>query len=227
MAFCVHCGSAGAAAFCSDCGQAQASTEAVQRETHAEYGGPWHNSVQYAAIVRQPAVRTALEQAAASNRSNSSSAQWLALLDAVSPLGVSIGTLADAIVPLSDKLGIRTSRSAAAAFTAPAGKVLATALVAQVELNCPLLEVRQEQDRCSLIAEIPSNLFTWMGRLAILVDRREEDVLVQVSATIAGQWYDWGKSNQLIQLTLHKIRASLQATQPTAARLGMPVAGVR
>lgn len=187
-----------------------------RRQSHG-VSTDWAGRLDYQLVIQQPAVRAMLQRAASVAKRSIDSRDILALIDAISTIPVSVGSLTDALVPIVDKLGIRTARSSAGSFRAPAGRILAAALCAQVELGCVLEKVRQEPERCALVARIPRNLFIWQGQLTTMIERRAEDCLVQVSAVIAGQWYDWGKSNQLIQLTLSKIADNLACPQAAAS----------
>jgi hypothetical protein len=60
-------------------------------------------------------------------------------------------------------------------------------------------EVQQSSQACCLNAKIPSGIITNGGLLRIVLTQLTGAVQVDISATISGQWYDWGKSQGLIE----------------------------
>ena len=203
--YCVHCGAEGAAAFCAECGQRQdpivgkddSPTESVDAIIEAVMH--WTESIQYETVLGNPDARNRIAFVARDTQQGITGEDLLAVFDAVSPVGVSLVKLSKLIVPICDKLGIKTDRQAQHAFVAPPGRVLLATLCAMASKSLVIAEVRQDVEKCYLSAEIPATLITHCGKLQILLEVRDGYVQVSLATTISAQWYDWGKSTRLIR----------------------------
>lgn len=240
--FCVHCGGDGAGRFCPTCGQRQPlsgaaqpnpnraaediSPENVTEEVTEEVieaviadEEPWAESIHYQRVLDHPESRRRIAAAGRGASPGVTGEDLLAVFDAVSPIGFSLGKFTQAILPIYDKLGIKTSQQAQATFDAPPGRVLSAILCTLAGRSLEIREVRQGSDRCSLHAQIPAGLVTNRGHLSILVERQGGGVHVSLTIHISGQWYDWGKSTRLMDALLADIRTDL-ASQLAGLSLG-------
>jgi hypothetical protein len=145
----------------------------------------------------------------------------LAIFDAISPIGFSLGKFTHAILPVYDKLGIKTGLQSQAVFEAPPGRVMLAVLCTLAAKSLTIANVHQDPVNCSLSAEIPSGLFTNRGKLHILIEVHETHVSLSLSTTISGQWYDWGKSKRMIDeihQAVHRDLTSQQSGRPPRYR---------
>jgi hypothetical protein len=138
---------------------------------------------------------------------------FLAVFDAVSPIGFSLGKLTNAILPIYEKLGIKTDRESQAIFDAPPGRVMLAVLCTMAAKSLAIADVRQDSSQCSLSAKIPSGLITNRGKLHVLISVQELHVRVSLATSISGQWYDFGKSKRLIDEMFDSIHRDLTSQQ--------------
>ncbi len=207
--FCIHCGARGAKSFCASCGTSQVSESADARASADEVLSShedaeiivadirWTDTLQYAVVLNQPEARARIAACANEAKQGVSGEDLLALFDAVSTIGFSLGKLTKAILPIYDKLGIKTSREAQVRCVSPPGRVLLAALCAFASRGLKIEDVEQATNACCLTAKIAAGIVTNSGQLQVMLSVHESDVLVKVSATTSGQWYDWGKAQGL------------------------------
>ncbi|GAA4463102.1 hypothetical protein [Novipirellula rosea] len=227
--YCVHCGADGAATFCAKCGQRQeplvgddppsaessdSIIEAVDNKAAViEAVIHWTDSIQYETVLASDDARKRITLAARDSRQGVTGEDLLAVFDAVSPIGFSLVKLSKVILPICDKLGLKTDRHATEVFFAPPGRVLLATLCALAAKSLMIAEVHQDIDKCSLTAELPSTLITNCGKLHLLLEESDGCVQVSVATTISAQWYDWGKSKRLIAEIFAAIDSDLHLQQ--------------
>ena len=219
--YCIHCGANGAHKFCAKCGAAQTVGEmqdqAIDSPGSTNYESSdiivaeilWTDTLQYDIVLRQPEARARIAACASEVAQGITGDDLLAVFDAVSTIGFSLEKLTKAILPIYDKLGIKTSRETQVQFAAPSGRVLLAALCALAAKGFKIEEVEQSLQACRLSAKIPMGFITNSGHLRIMLSEREGAVHAVVSASISGQWYDWGKSQALIDALCTRISQDL------------------
>ena len=218
--YCVHCGAQGAVAFCPDCGQRQKPDvasdqresnrlQAIACDEHVHEPIPilaipaqpvvcWTDSIQYEIVLANPEARKRIAAAGRTAVEGVTGEDLLAVFDAVSPIGFSLGKLTHAILPIYDKLGIKTGHASQGIYDAPSGRVMLAVLCTLAAKSLTIADVHQDPEKCSLTAEIPSGLITNRGKLHSLIEVHELYISVSLAITISGQWYDWGKSKRMI-----------------------------
>ena len=213
--YCIHCGAEAAIVFCAVCGQRQSAhaTDAHETPTLADeivyavlY---WTESIQYNMVLGHSDVRGRIAAAGRKAGHSITGDDLLAIFDAVSPIGFSLGSLSKAVLPIYEKMGIRTAREATKVFQARPGRVMLASLCALATKSLVIADVHQDTDKCSLTADVPSGLITNRGKLHILLAECDSGVEVTLAVTIAGQFFDWGKSARLIDETFAFIQADL------------------
>ncbi len=227
--YCIHCGASGAKNFCASCGSSQTAESTsklapVDQENLVQDGNDiiiaelhWIESLQYEIIINSVEARTRIAACASGVAEGVTGDDLLAVFDAVSTIGFSLGKLTKAILPIYDKLGIKTNYETQMHFAAPPGRVLLAALCAMASRGLKIDQVQQSTDACSLNAKITSGIITNGGQLRIMLTKQERVVQVEISATISGQWYDWGKSQGLAEAVRAKISQDIGDQQ-----LGQP-----
>ncbi len=224
--FCVHCGAEGAAVFCPACGRRQSAEDSrpaskAQPQLHDPDADDGilealvveSDSFQYETLLADAEARERIAAAGRVAPQGVTSEDLLAVFDAVSPIGISLGKLTTAIVPIYDKLGIKTSRHSQGIFDAPPRCVMLAVLCTLAAKGMVVAKVHQDTDKCSLIADIPPGLITNRGQMAILIAAHDAYVQVSFATTISGQWYDWGKSERMMDDLFASIRADLTDQQ--------------
>lgn len=234
--YCVHCGAAGAAKFCASCGQSQGS---IQRPSKPEAAEPsdvavtltsrapgsvdlsegvhretdWTASLDYEMILSQAHARDRIAVASRGAGPSVTGDDILEVFDAVSPIGFSLGKFTKAILPIYDKLGIKTDRRAQCMYDTPPGRLMLATLCAIASHALTIDQVHQAPDKCSLSTEIPSSFYTNRGRLSILIENCQSYCQITLTTSISGQWYDWGKSTRLTNKILDAVLADLTDQQ--------------
>lgn len=232
--FCIHCGAEGAGAFCPKCGRRQTLEGSEQQESASNNGSDspctpvsvtpqsvcWTESMHYHVVLASPEPRERIAAISRGAGTGVTGEDLLAVFDAVSPIGISLGKLTNAILPIYDKLGIRIDRESHAVFDAPAGRVILAVLCTLASKSLTIEEVGQDEDRCSLSAKLPWGLMTNPGKLHVLIATQAPHIRVSVATRISGQWYDFGKSQRMIDELLEAIQNDLasQATHPSSHR---------
>lgn len=213
--YCFHCGASGVAAFCPSCGQDQSLASHSKYETIVETTLAWSESINYECIIAQPEVRQHLSAVRPRGMRGLSGEDLLSVFDAISPIGFSLGKLTSAVLPIYDKLGIKTQHQSEAEFQVPAGRLMLAALSSLACKSLTIDAVEQGANQCLLISKIPSGLITNRGQLSILLERSNTAVRVVMSTTLSAQLYDWGKSKRLQQELFELLRTYLHDQQMT------------
>ncbi len=240
--YCIHCGADGAAKFCGSCGQRQervlpfvlpssamradsdcvvsiddVAIDDVSIEATAidvdEHGLDWTQSIDYERILQHEHVRARIAAASRTVGPGVTGDDILEIFDAVSPVGFSLGKFAKAILPVYDKLGIKTNHQARCIYDTTSGRLMLATLCTIASHSLVIDHVNQAPTQCSLDLEIPTGLITNKGKLGILIGRFESYCQITLQTSISGQWYDWGKSNRLMTSILAGIMTDLTHQQ--------------
>ncbi len=158
----------------------------------------WTRDLDYQAVLATQFARDRLAAAAWGITPGLTADDLLGIFDAVSPVGVSLQKLNGALLPIYDKIGIKTLRWARGSFTAAPGRVLLSLLCALAKNSLEVTDVHQASMQCGLTVKIPSSLYTNQGELLVLLRQEADEVLVEIRTRIFGQYFDWGKSKRLI-----------------------------
>jgi hypothetical protein len=189
--FCAECGKQAHGKFCSHCGSP------LEVPEQAELVADW-SEVCYDAILKFPGVQDLIDRNARQAPKRMSGEQWLALADKIAPVGVPMETLATAMQPMLDKMGIKAGKERTAQIAAPVGQVLVRALCSLAKHGQTLRLVTQANDGCQLDAALPSDLLSLEGSLLVRVRRNGPRTEVSAATKITGQFFDWGKSNRCL-----------------------------
>jgi hypothetical protein len=173
----------------------------------------WTESLQYDVVLASPEPRKRISAASRDARKGVTGEDLLAVFDAVSPIGFSLGKLSNAILPIYDKLGIKIDRESQALFDAPPGRVILAVLCTLATKSLAIADVRQDSSRCSLSADLPWGLMTNPGKLHALIMADDPYIRVSIAMRISGQWYDFGKTKRLIDEMFEAIHGDLISQQ--------------
>ena len=228
--YCIHCGAEGAATFCARCGRPQHDDKSLKTNPHGLPGEAvdrepsqrdpegqdmlgWTRSIQYETVLASPEARRRIAAAGRGASKGVTGDDLLAIFDAVSPIGFSLEKLTHAILPIYDRLGIKTDREVHKIFNAPPGRVMLAVICALAAKALAIADVCQDATRCSFSAAIPAGLITNRGKLHVLMSVEEQGIRVSIAATISGQWYDFGKSQGLIDEMFASVQTNLTDQQ--------------
>jgi hypothetical protein len=210
--FCSNCGTNASGNFCWKCGQKlqpppvseDGPIEIRDFQPPASNDGncDWSFEVNYKKLISHPDVRDQLVMAGNRAKTRMTGEEFLGKFDSVVP-GASV--VAIAVQPLYEKLGIASSKSATRRFDMPIGKVLVSILCTLAEGGNKLRNVQQVDDGCLFEASIPSDVWSFEGVLLIQVHRQGRGTHVEAATKIPGQFFDWGKSQRLLDQLINGI----------------------
>lgn len=165
----------------------------------------WWEEKDLKLVVENPEVQEIIKHYVAQSKKSASADVILKRIDTLfSPLtGLSLKEVADVVLPVYKKLGVKTGKSKTVYYTDVIQKTLLKTLCALVKNNYPLIEVKEAFNGIILIAEIPSDMKTFGGEVIVSLKENEAEVEVGIDAKIKGQLFDWGKSKSVVK-NIHK-----------------------
>jgi hypothetical protein len=167
----------------------------------------WQNEVNYAALCEIPEVVLQVERAAAQSSKPIEGKEYLKVFDEI--FGVSISDLSTVVVPILDRMGMRTGKERSEGLPYPAGRVLVGVLCSLARHAQTLEQVQQFDDGCLLLAKLPSDIWTWGGSIVAVVHQLGRGRSQLEAATLVkGQTYDWGKSKRVLQTIFAEVHAA-------------------
>jgi hypothetical protein len=197
--YCVHCGADGAAAFCRQCGKSQDADAPIVASLPPARPNAWTNQLQYRALLEYDEPRARIRAASKRAKTGISGEDVLAVLDAVIPSPIALSKVTHVMVPIVDRLGIRTKNELQAVWQAQPGRVLLGFVCSLATKSLSVTDVEQEAAECTLSANVPLGIFTNPGVVNAKFETQSGWVRGTFRITIAGQWYDWGKSKRLLE----------------------------
>lgn len=210
--FCTECGHAVQGKFCGECGAA-----VVKEPLTAEVLPDWREEVRYDLLLQYPAVRLLIEQHTERATKRMTGEQFLALADKIIPQPVSMEGVAIAAKAALSHLGIRTDKHRQQFIPAPVGEVLVRTLCSLAQHGHTLRKVTQAANGCVFSASLPSDFLSLEGDLLVAIHCRNDAsqpfcTELQATATIQGQWFDWGKNSRSLDRLFRDIAATDIAT---------------
>lgn len=200
--FCSSCGAEARGNFCSECGESLVSGVDAAHP-NVEY---WQNEIEYAKLIRIPVVRDRIEGYAAMAPKRLSGKEFLALCDRVVSLGVPLDSVGAMGQALWARLGIETGKEHSETFSIPPGTAIVAALCALARGGQMVQQVRQFTDGCLLEAKLPSDIWSFEGKLVVTIRRSDQITRVDGATEIEGQIFDWGKSRRCLQALFKDIK---------------------
>ena len=223
--FCSNCGVKANGKFCSACGaQLQTPTAVPELSIFEELPTPptgnWVDEIVYDRILQHPQVRDRIAKAALLCEKKMTGEEMLALFDKVVTTGVSFEKLTEVLVPVFDRMGLRTGKRAETSLNAPAGRALLATLCTFARQGYAMKNVDQLDDGCLLTATIPSTMWTYRGDLMVGLTQLDGSIQIQAATKIPGQLIDWGKSKRVLDELFGEIHndLSLQRAEALAQR---------
>jgi hypothetical protein len=209
--YCSDCGKLAQGKYCWSCGKPLAPI--VPGDVHESEADlvdvNWTQLTSYEALLRVAEVRNRIAQHAAKCKTKFSGEQFLECCDKVlTPLtgGVPLTLIASIAQPLSEKLGLKMSKTHAERLLEPPGKVIVAILCSLAGNGQKLGQVEQSAVGCTLHAAMPSDMWSLKGDLVVRVEAEGGATLVEAGLTIPGQVYDWGKSQRALRQLFDDLR---------------------
>lgn len=190
--YCVNCGLKLTGQFCAGCGT-NATSPSEGRDLLPT--GDWRQELRYDVLMRYPEVRARLADLPEAEKCISAEA-WMELGETVlKPFGgLSAKTVTSIVVPLSTKMGIKTGKTRTELLADPPGQVMVEVLCALARHGWSLVKVHQGDLGCVFDAKLPSDFWSFEGKITVAVERRGTQTKVEAATNIPGQRFDWGKS---------------------------------
>jgi hypothetical protein len=185
--------------------------------------GDWVHSLDYETVLHTAVPRERIAMATRRVKAGVGGEDLLKLFDKVSPYGIPLAKLNNAVLPIYEKLGIKTGQQFSLSFNAPAGHVMLALLCALAERGLGISDVQQAVDRCTLVAEVPLGFITNRGRLMInLQSQVSGQIELAIATEILGQVFDWGRSKRLsdeLSAAIHRELAAITASAMYQSRV--------
>lgn len=197
--FCANCGAPVSGNFCSVCGYKIAQPTIV--ETPPDSASPGDLLTRLKDVLNSEQTRNLIAMYAKQSPKAISADDILKVFDlAFQPLaGVSVQKLTDVMVPIAQRIGIKTGKSSSEVYPVPITELLLKTLCSIAKNGYELKETQLTSDGIVLVCEIKSDIWTWGGNLMITLKEIDKTTNVIIDVEIKGQLYDWGKSNSIIQ----------------------------
>ncbi len=154
----------------------------------------WRNEVDFNKIIRHPDVLDLIQEYSKKSKSKLSAEKFIDLVSE-SVMGIPLGFLAEVIVPIYSRFGIKTGKSDLIMLNKPIQEVFVKAMCSLVKNNHPIEEFHVAKDGLILVGGIKSDFRSWGGKVIIEFHDNNGLVAIIIQAAIKGQLYDWGKSN--------------------------------
>lgn len=240
--FCPECGVEGHGKFCVECGtrissavnSQSASDNRSAAKHHPEPTGDWTQEFCYEQLIRYSFVRDQLILAGQRRPNRVTGEQLLKFYDTVASPEVSLEKMTVAMLPILERMGIKSGSQIEQQIQAPPGRVLLAVLCGLASGGYDIENVDQMSDGCIMTAFLPSTLITNRGQLLITVtqvaprpeitatttssdEEKQEDheteeavpptLSIHAAAKISGQLLDWGKSKRILTALLNDIQS--------------------
>lgn len=195
--YCSNCGAKVEGNFCSQCGakiSIGSNMHLVDQVTETI------KENKYEVLIKRPAIRNLIAKYAQQSPHHLSAEDFLHLIDlAYKPIpGLSLSKLTEVVLPVFNKLGIKTGKSLVSVIASPTSDVIIKVLCSLAKNGYALKTIEPASNGLILHAEISSDFFTWGGDILIVIEEQVSNTKLSIDATIKGQLYDWGKSKGVI-----------------------------
>jgi hypothetical protein len=209
--FCSNCGEKATDRFCAHCGSPMVSSSFG---TGSDDGLDWKDECRYQVLLHFPEVRDLIARHVPPAVKGLTGDDVLKICDTftrpLTGLPISISKLTAVVVPIYARLGIETVASRKEMLEAPVGKMLVAAVCSLSRRGRPLKQVHQGEDGCVIEATIPPGWRSYEGQVVLSIERQHPGTLVDATAKIPGQKYDWGVSKKCIDEIFEDLRVLLR-----------------
>ena len=214
--FCTQCGRKVGETdrFCAQCGAPKAGTEAASPQPppvpETDPSLDWRASMVPREIMGHPDVRARIEAVTGENPRGMSAEQFyefarpvMAITGAgpVPPLKL----IKDISLPISAKLGMKTSRDTSQGFRNTFGETLAGVLCSLASRSQPLEDITEATNGCVIRSKMLSSIWSWEGDLIITLEAKEEGTLMSAAITVPGQLSDMGQSKRVLKALVEDV----------------------
>lgn len=153
----------------------------------------------YRQIVGDPHCQEILKWAAAESDAQMSGEEFLTSAAKVVSIPLPVGTIGASLSRGYAALGVKTGKTQSHVIEQPYGYVLLAVLAFLAANSMPIVDVADRECQCLIQAVLPSNMFSWKGRVVVTLRADGQRVELEAATKIPGQLYDWGRSNRTLQ----------------------------
>ena len=207
--FCTQCGRKFGETdrFCAQCGAPRAGSETDTAPSSLDSVDPtldWRASMVPREIMGHPEVRARIEAVTGENPKGMSAEQFyefarpVMLITGAGP-APPLKLIKDISLPISAKLGMKTSRDVTQGFRNTFGETLAAVLCSLASRSQPLEDITDATNGCIIRSKMLSSIWSWEGDLNITLEVREEGTLMTAAITVPGQLSDMGQSKRVLK----------------------------
>lgn len=214
--FCSECGVEAVGKFCWSCGRPLKQLPAAANGEHERPESPvdWTNLLDCQALLAIPAVRDRIAQHAARATKRLSGDDFLEGCDKVLGSltgGVPLTLIAKIAQPLNKKLGLKTGKERCERLADRPGSVIVALLCSLAENGHSLIEATHSAGVATIRATIASDIWSFAGELTAKIHVEGSNTIVEAGLRIPGQFYDWGKSNRILDRLFADVRNTAKA----------------
>ena len=214
--FCTQCGRKFGETdrFCAGCGAPKAASEAASPSTpkipETDPSLDWRASMVPREIMGHPEVRARIEAATGANPRGMSAEQFyefarpVMMITGAGP-APPLKLIKDISLPISAKLGMKTSRDMAQGFRNTFGETLAAILCSLASRSQPLEDITEATNGCVIRSKMLSSIWSWEGDLLITLESKEEGTLMTAAITVPGQLSDMGQSKRVLKALVEDV----------------------
>lgn len=213
--FCTQCGREFGETdrFCAQCGAPKAGPETDAAPSPPPPTDPaidWRASMVPREIMGHPEVRARIEAVTGANPKGMSAEQFyefarpVIFITGAGP-APPLKLIKDISLPISAKLGMKTSRDVSQGFRNTFGETLAAVLCSLASRSQPLEDVTDATDGCIIRSKMLSSIWSWEGDLNITLEAREEGTLMTAAITVPGQLSDMGQSRRVLKALVEDV----------------------
>jgi hypothetical protein len=166
----------------------------------------WADELLLDVLVQHPEVRAILARQPP-NASEESAEEFLQWAGRVVHLPSMLRDNVAAWQEMYASLGAQTGKRRSEVIARGPGLVLVAALSSLARNRQTLQSVRQAPDACVLEAALPSDMWSFAGRLIVAVCRADGGTRVEATTHIPGQLFDWGKSKRVLNRLFAELTA--------------------
>ena len=161
-------------------------------------------------IMGHPEVRARIEAVTGANPRGMSAEQFyefarpVMMITGAGP-APPLKLIKDISLPISAKLGMKTSRDMAQGFRNTFGETLAAILCSLASRSQPLEDITEATNGCVIRSKMLSSIWSWEGDLLITLESKEEGTLMTAAITVPGQLSDMGQSKRVLKALVEDV----------------------
>jgi hypothetical protein len=161
-------------------------------------------------IMGHPEVRARIEAVTGANPKGISAEQFykyarpVMMITGAGP-APPLQMIKDISLPISAKLGMKTSRDVTQGFRNTFGETLAAVLCSLASRSQPVEHITDAANGCIIRSKMLSSIWSWEGDLIITLETQEAGTLLKGGITVPGQLSDMGQSKRVLNMLIEDV----------------------